>query len=184
VLVVPGAANDWPQWLDPRRSPLPWCFVVGGLTLFVAASIVYRITRGKHLFRPRIPGALFEQRWCSGRSLRSIVTRLGGASGCLWVTVTRDELRVGPHFPFSLGFLPEIYGLDYRFPVRDVEVVEESRGVLGRRRVRVTARLGGDEEVFILQLHDTDGFLRAIHTARGDGGNAGHPATLKDKDGE
>ena len=161
-----GPANHWLDWVHPARSPLALAFVVGWLSLFILASLLYRLTRGKHIFRPRFPDALFTQEWCSGRSLRSIVTRLGGASGCLWVAVTRDELRVGPHFPFTLGFLPETYGLDYRIPVRDLVSVEEQRTLVGGRRVRITARRGaGDDEVFDLRLRDPDGFLRAIDAA-------------------
>jgi hypothetical protein len=179
VLAVPTPAHDWLYWMHPARSPVAWFVIAGWLALFVGASILYRVTRGKHIFRPHVPDAMFAENWCSGRSLRSIVTRLGGASGCLWVALTRDELRVGPHFPFNLGFLPEIYGLDYRIPVRDIAAVEERRTMLGRPRVRFTARRGaGGEETFDLQLRDTDGFLRAITQARGDGGNVSNAATL------
>src|SRR5688500_18299687 len=112
VVAVPGLGREWPQWLDPSRSAVPWYFAFAWLLTVVAVSVLYRLTRGKPLLRPRVPDALFSQNWCSGRSLRNVVTRLGGASGCLWVTVTRDELLVGSHFPFTLMFLPEIYGLE------------------------------------------------------------------------
>jgi len=163
-----GALRDLPKWLDPRVSPRPVYFVIGWMVLYIGASVLFRLTRHKPIFRPHVPDALFAERWASGRSLRNVLTRLGSASGCLWVAVTRRELLVGPHFPFTLMFLPEVYGLEYRIDVRDLVSVEERRTILGSRRVRIAARgADGGEESFDLQVRDTNGFLHAINQARG-----------------
>jgi hypothetical protein len=44
----------------------------------------------------------FEEKWTSGRSHRSFYTKVGGASMCLRVTVTDDELWIALHPPFNV----------------------------------------------------------------------------------
>ena len=135
--------------------------------LVVSASVVFRLRRGKYLLRPQIPDAIFAETWRSGRSLRNAMTRLGGASGCLWVTVTSDELHVGAHFPFTLMFLPESYGLEHRIEVGRIRAVERVRSLLGAKRVAVRfATRDGKEEALELQLADSDRFMTALAAAK------------------
>src|SRR5438045_2200882 len=95
-------------------------FCIGWVLAVWIVSAVVRVGRGRPIFRPRPAGVRFAEGWRSGRSYRNMLTRLAGARSCLWVTVTADELLVGPHFPFSLGFLPEVYGLEYRIRGGDI----------------------------------------------------------------
>jgi len=72
-----------------------WC--VGGMTYMLWR----RKIRGPHFPSRDQVNVLFDERWTSGRSLKSLLTRLGGANNCLRVTVTDSELWIAPHFPFS-----------------------------------------------------------------------------------
>jgi hypothetical protein len=144
-------------------------FLVGlaWVMLVLAVSLIVRRRRGQPILRPAFPDALYVERWASGHSLRNVVTRLGRASGCLWVAVTPDALHVGLHFPFNLAFLGEIYRLEHRVDVRDVRAVETSRSLLGRRAVRVRfARADGGDETIELQVADPDALTAALAAAR------------------
>lgn len=154
-----------PFW--PDNFFIPFAIGATWVALVIALSVLYRRSKGKPLFRPQFDRPLFLETWRSGRSLRSPITRLGGANDCVWVAVHDGALLVGPHFPFTLVFLPEIYGLEYAVPGDAVRSVERADGVLARGRVRVTIeRRPGDEESFEVSLRDPDGFVRAIEAIR------------------
>ena len=137
------------------------------ILLVAAASVGYRLYKGRYILRPRFPNALFCEKWRSGRSHRNLITRLGGASGCLWVAVTADELLVGPHFPFNLLFLPEMYGLEYRASGADIEMVALRRTLFGGQRAVVELRTGqGVRETFELALRDPDKFISVVEGLR------------------
>jgi hypothetical protein len=142
------------------EGPLFPIVVVAWLAGWVIASIIYRLQRGKPII-PRLPDdALYRERTASGRSRKSFLTMLGGASNCLMVAVTPDEFIVTPFFPFTLIFLPEIYDLEVRVPRSRVRVVKESTGLLGRSVV--LAIEGADPRELILQLRDRAAFLAAL----------------------
>ena len=92
---------------------------------------------------------------------------MAGARNCLWVAVTEDSLQVGVHFPFSLMFLPEIYGLEFAVPGNRIRSAERVPGMLRNDWVRVTVeRTSGKEEAFDISTGDADGFLRAVGAIR------------------
>ena len=83
------------------------------VALIYGVSIVVRRAKGKPIF-PKVPaGALYADKWASGR----------WASNCLIVSVTDKAVSVVPKFPFNMGFLPEIYGLERTIPVASVREV-------------------------------------------------------------
>lgn len=100
------------------------------ITFVIIASIVYRRTKSKPFCVVEPDNPLFIEKWTSGRSLRNVIGRLGGARNCLFVAVTRIELIVRPHFPFNLFFLPEIYGLEIVVPRASVRGVELKSGAI------------------------------------------------------
>ena len=138
----------------PVLFPFLW---IGG---WLIASIVYRWMNGKPII-PRTPAdASFHENWCSGRSLRNWYTRMGGARNCLKVYVQGRELVVTPHFPFTLAFLPEIYGLDVRVPLTAITGIERAESLFGR-----SVRLEFSEAfppAMELRLHDEDGLIRNL----------------------
>lgn len=100
------------------------------VTLIAVASVTYRKIKSKPFRIVEPDNPLFIEKWTSGRSLRNVIGRLGGARNCLFVAVTRNELIVRPHFPLTLFFLPEIYGLELVVPRASVRGVELKSGVI------------------------------------------------------
>ena len=91
------------------------------------ASAIYRRIKGKPIFPGAPSNSRFVETWASGSSLRNLITRLGGARGCLHVAVTQTSLEIHPHFPFSLLFLPEICDLDIDVPLTRIRGVRSKR---------------------------------------------------------
>jgi len=126
-------------------------------------SIVYRRAHGKPVLFLGIADAVFQESRVSGNSTRNWITKLGGAKNVLVVAVTHDRLVIRPSFPFTLFFLPEVYGLEYEVPLRDVLRAEEKKTMLWRR-VHVEFRNPADNEVreVILRLRHPKEFLAAL----------------------
>jgi hypothetical protein len=155
--------ESWTQQLD---QILREHFAVLIIVWFVAFAgvIAYRI------YRKRVRGVVFpaessvrilyDESFASGRSLRSLWTRLGGARNCLRVTVTESELWVRPIMPFSL--LSADFDLEHRIP-RDSVVSAEIAGAGSVRLVNLSFRVGGSGDHRLqLRLADTVRFLAAI----------------------
>ena len=127
------------------------------------AVLAWRRRRRHPPFPPRESvTVLFEERWTSGRSLRSWVTRIGGAGRCLRVTVTPDELWVALHMPFAL-----LAGcdLEHRIPRTNIRSVRRGRG-----RVTVEFVANGpsaNPATLELYLLDPEGFMHALGYAQG-----------------
>lgn len=100
---------------------------IGG---WLAASVVYRCSRGKPVLFFGIEGAEFIERFASGHSNGTWYGRFGGASNCLVVAVARHHLIVRPIFPFNLLFLPEVYGLERVVPIDQIVEVSYARRFL------------------------------------------------------
>ena len=98
------------------------------LAAWIGASIVYRRICGKPILFFGVRDASYQQRSASGHSNRSWLTKLGGARNCLVVAVAQGRLIVRPWFPFTLMFLPEIYGLEYDVPIESIIGVSNSHG--------------------------------------------------------
>jgi hypothetical protein len=170
-----GAARKDKRPLQPRAptnltytagmNPLPaWARLIPFLSVvaWLGASLGYRRMRGKPLFYARLPGTKYRQTNASGRSHRSRITSLGGASRVLVVQVTADELDIHLQPPFNWFFMPEIYGLEYRVPLSSVRSAELRKGLF-RTAVDVvmTTQERGDEKVTLYLAHPED-FLNAL----------------------
>lgn len=134
-----------------RWFPMLW---IGGA---ITASLIWRRINGKPIFAPKASDAVFVERRTSGRA-RSGVRAIGGARNCLTVAVTRNELLVAPHFPFTLMFLPEVWGLEHRVPLSRVKSVASRHGLFGPD-VEVVFEDGSG---LVLRLRKPDDFLRAM----------------------
>ena len=109
---------------------LPPGFWAAAVLLWFVASVAWRLHRGRPLIARRLPGAVFAERWASARFGTGLVARLGTAKNCLHVQVTDTALVIHPHFPFTLGFMPEVYNLDHRIPlagIRAATIVHDGR---------------------------------------------------------
>ncbi len=137
-------------------GPLVW------ILLWVVASIIYRMSRGKTIVPAKPKNSLFYEGWASGHSNTNIFTKLGGAHKYLLVAVTPDALIIQPRFPFNLMFLPEIYGLEYRIPGLNIRAVEMKGRIFGKGVEMKFIDGGGSEKSVRLYLRKTDDFLVAI----------------------
>jgi hypothetical protein len=140
---------------------------IGWALLWLAASVLYRRVKGKPIFRPVPENPAFVETWRSGYSLRSLLTRIGGARNCLWVTIDHGLLQIAPHFPFNLVFLPEIYDLEFSVPGTAIRSAELHQGVLTGNRVRLTIeRISGGQVRFDMFLKEPKAFLNALASIR------------------
>jgi hypothetical protein len=148
-----------PQWMQQFvrdnflllwAAAVAWC--VGGM----AFMLWRRRVRGPHFPDRDQVNILFEERWTSGRSFKSLFTRLGGANNCLRVTVTDDELWIAPHFPFS-AFAGK-FDLDHRISRDAITRIEQN----GRRITIEFALDAGEVRRVELRLRSPDGFRTAI----------------------
>ena len=133
------------------------CLWIGG---WIAASIWFRRANGKPIIPQKPTDAAFCEDWCSGRSLRNGLTRIGGARNCLLVYVSDGHLVVTPRFPFTLMFLPELYGLDLRVSTGSIASVEPAQHFWGRP-LRVAFH-SPDLAPIELRLHDERLFLDSL----------------------
>lgn len=120
-----------PQQLEQILIALfPFLLIGAFLWVFgwMAFMLWRRKIRGPHFPDRSEVNILFEERWTSGRSHRSLFTRLGGANNCLCVTVTEDELWVAAHFPFSA--LGAQFDLDHRIRRDAITKIEQNRKMI------------------------------------------------------
>ena len=149
-----------------RDIPVLWGGVWVGGCLIVSA--VYRRMNGKAIVSRAPFDAVFHESRCSGRSLRNTLTRIGGARNCLMVYVQGSELVVTPKFPFTLMFLPEIFGFDVRVPIASITAVERTSDLFGRR-LRITFAEGGPPPME-LRLRNESGLIRHLGKTSADDG--------------
>jgi hypothetical protein len=133
---------------------------VGWVLLGFGGSAVFRIFRGKPLFAKELDCVVFSEKWTSGRSLKTFLSRIGGAKNVICVQVSKSELSIQPHFPFTLLFLPEVYGLEYRVALSSVRVVKD--GQSGRRGIVLALGPGIEPLKVELSLRNPDAFLAAV----------------------
>ena len=153
-----------PEFAFPFLMYMAALWVGGGLI----ASAFYRRMNGKPIVSRAPSDAVFHGNWCSGRSLRNMLTRIGGARNCLMVYVQGKELVVTPKFAFTLMFLPEIFGFDVRVPIASITAVERTSGLIGRS-LRITFAEGGPPPME-LTLRDESGLIRHLGKTVADDG--------------
>lgn len=149
--------------LEPTTlSQIPSGFWAGLFLLWLASSVVYRLYFTKPLLATTLPNATFSERWASTRIGTGLVARLGTARNCIHVQVTATELKIHPHFPFTLGFMPEIYDLDHTIPLeklRSATILSDGRAKAVE--VKYTTHGGNDGTAHLL-LRDAETFVHAV----------------------
>jgi hypothetical protein len=123
-----------------------------GWVVFVyGVSIAVRRANGKPIF-PRVPdGAIYAEKWASAR----------WASNCLIVAVTSEALSVVPRFPFNMGFLPEIYGLERTIPMSWIREVRRLRSFGLLNNLAVVYDDGVQRELR-LKVRNPEAFIAAL----------------------
>jgi hypothetical protein len=152
------------QFLKDNFKLLLFLAVVSNAAV-ILASILYRAWKGKtHLAIPAFD-LKFSEKWVSGSSHKNILTKIGGASNCLVVELSKNALIIRPMFPFNLAFLPQAYFLDLEhfIPTSKIKSVQpDGTGDKGRVIVEFEAA-GGDKRIELL-LRKRQDFLRAVGT--------------------
>jgi len=137
-------------------------FLLAWVAGWLLISFLVRRAQGKPFFAPATQSFQFSETWVSGRSLDTWWSRLGRARNCLFVGVRQEELFVQPHFPFTLGFIPEIYHLEHMIPLTRIIKVTPERSLF-RNMLRVDySDPEGRQQTLELGLRHPDGFLSAV----------------------
>jgi hypothetical protein len=122
----------------------------------VAFMLWKRKRRGLVLPKVSDPDVVFSERFASGSSHKSWMTRLGGASNCLTVVVTRSQLAITTFFPFTA--FAGTYDLEHLIPISDITNLTPK----GRITELEFQKSDGTRRKLSLRLRDTAGFLRAL----------------------
>ena len=105
--------------------------------------------------------ARFHEGAASGNSDKNLFSRFGGASRCLRVTVTDDEIWIRGPFPFNLITESDLEHRIARDAVISAQLVQSTIS----RRVLLDFRLpDSSKRRLSLVLRDPDGFLTALNT--------------------
>lgn len=152
--------------LNSTAEPLSAGFWAAFFLGWFVLSVVVRLATQRTLFASPRLDARFVERWVSGRSGTGLVARFATARNCLQVQITPDSLLVQPHFPFTLGFMPEVYDLDKNVPLSAVRSAMLAGGA-GSKVVEVTyLDRHKTERMLQLRLHYANEFVAAVSAAR------------------
>jgi|ERR1044071_824905 hypothetical protein len=138
---------------------------VVGMVLAILASICYRAWKGKR--RLAIPDVdlTFSEKWVSGVSHKSLLTKLGAASNCLKVELSRNALVVRPMFPFNLMFFSEVYDLEHFIPKDKIKRIQPGTERGSKGNVVIEYEASGGEKCIELVLRKRQEFLCAFGSA-------------------
>jgi len=140
--------------------------------LAVAFMLWKRKRRGLVLPKVSDPNVVFSERFASGSSDKSWMTRMGGASNCLTVIVTRSELVVTTFFPFTA--FAGTYDLEHLVPISYISDI----ALRGKVTDVVFKHRDGSQRKISLRLRNSAGFLQALRgQINSEQGAAGQPAT-------
>lgn len=104
----------------------------------------------------------FKETWASGRSLKNVATRFGGANRCLEVMIFDDELWIRLMKPFRLLFTGAEYDLLHRIPLGEIRSVKQVRPFLRQEIELEYVDQAGESHRLQLDLVDQDEFLELI----------------------
>jgi hypothetical protein len=132
----------------PQLSSTFW---LAAIVLWFALSVLYRIYAKKPMFATVGADCKFSEKWASGRFGTGVVARLGTAKNCIHVRVTDKTIEIHPQFPFTLGFMPEIYNLDHSIPLENVRsVIIMTDGRMKALEMKYKGRNGSDQVAQLL----------------------------------
>jgi len=128
--------------------------------LWIVVCIAFMLRR-RSLHGPHYPSldtvnVLFRERFASGCSHKSLMTRLSGAQNCLSVTLTDTELWVTPIFPFT-AFAAK-FDLDHRISHEHLTGIQRNGGVVTVDYDTVD----GESRRIVLRLRRVGQFFDAI----------------------
>ncbi len=104
--------------------------------VFAGRKVVAAVRRGPILRGLNPDEVIFREKFASGRSLDSHLSRIGGAGNCLTLTVTRDTLYTSMSLP--LGTLGSVYDLEQRIAEKDIVSTQVCGSNLAGRRLVIS----------------------------------------------
>ena len=115
-----------------------------------------RKLKGMKIPKTNDEGVMFYERFVSGYSHRSWVTRIGGAANCLTVIVTESDFVVTTFFPFTA--IAGIYDLEHSVSISEIIDTERNSKEIEIQFKRT------DQSVckLTLRFKDSDGFEDAL----------------------
>lgn len=135
-------------------------FTVAVLAAFVLNALVFYVVGRRAEMRFKDQGGQpvrFRERGASGHSLKSMVTKLGGANGVLEVVVTDEEVWLKGIWPM-FSYIGSRFDMTHRIPKSSVRAC----AVLGKTvELRFVSEKGEDTRV-VLELKDPAAFKAAI----------------------
>ena len=140
-------------------------FVVGN-ALVVFASIIYRAWKGQGKLSIPDFDITFSEKWVSGFSHKTSITKLGGAANCLAVELSKKALVIRPMLPFNLGFLAKVYDLEHYIPKDKIKRIQSDDND-GKGTVVIEFEASGGEKRVELRLKKRQEFLRAVGSPQG-----------------
>lgn len=148
--------------LDDHHNPLFWfrwipTIIIGGYLLqryFVALVNQPKFTK---------QDIVYQEYFASGGSNKNILTKMGGASGCLRLVVTKDLLWVTSWLPFSL--FAAAYDLEHVIPLRRIRSIAGAKTMGMQNLVLTYADAGGTSHALRLRPKNTPAFLNALETS-------------------
>lgn len=151
------------QGLNPTLERILACFFLFCFA-WVLVGFTWRYFRHKRhgIAFPRLNTVrvLFHEGMASGNSDKSLFSRFGGASNCLRVTVTDNEVWVRGFVPFNLITESD---LEHRIPRDSITSVQLANSALGRRVVLLDFRLpAGGSRRLSLFLRQPERFLATL----------------------
>lgn len=126
-----------------------WFACLGWVLAVFTFKYFWHRSKGRFPVDPPESALIYSESFASGRSLKSWRTRLGGASNCLMVMLTRDRLVIRPFFPFLI--LGPDFDLVHDIPFSSLETVTKNTGFLkGGLRLRFRLPNGELRELEIM----------------------------------
>ncbi len=103
---------------------------------------------------------LYQENFASGRSRKNVITRLGGASYCLRLIVTTNEVWVTSFFPFTL--FTDFYDLEHRILKQNIIAVREKSIIFTRLLIIAYINREGQRAEIELVSRCYDKFKQAL----------------------
>lgn len=145
---------QWEAWF-PYLFALAWLWIIG---VFVFGAF-HRVRSGEPLFPHKPANADFYESGASGRNLRNVVSRLGGARRCLIVTVVDGRLMTDTMFPLNLFPIGRLYGISIAIRLAEITRIERGRRAMIGETVSVH---WAGEEGYEFRVRDPDALIRAL----------------------
>lgn len=167
LAIFPGGILRMRLGIRLFNHPNDFLAYMAALFLMVIALFVLRAVRihlTGSIFPSEPPREIrFHEGSASGRSFRSIFTRFGGASNCLEITVTDEELWTRLGWPGRVLFTGDEFGMANRIPLESI--TSTTRTGWSKKRHLVEYRDSqGEAQRLELRVRDIESFERALQS--------------------